>query len=621
MKWVFLVCAIVLAAASYFTWRSMPEQQSRVPVIYWVTDPNPARFEQINLFHRWLIENGHTQIVELNDVDDLLSFRQWVPPTLVDDVIITQPETAAVFAGLLPPSFRTDDAGVRRPEFEVMSSETGRAFLEANPKILDLLLSEFDTRRVKLPLTLKLPRAEMRLDTGNTELAKRIIQGVSGVGGEVWDVWTGNALRPLQEIGLCYDVTEQARALGFDYTKTYEAVGPELCVPNDDGELRQYLFPCNVATNLMIVNVDTFEKYSQEIPPERWTIDEFERRGKAFVAAANADPNQRHRVFFANDVQWPILLRSFGGALMDETLSGPALDRPEAVRALELKRKWIFDDRILPSPADIAAATTESGYGGVEAQLFGLGRYAMIQSGRWRMISFRQFNIARVRRGEKPMKLSVSEPPYDILPNTTIGARAAMVYVGAPHRDDGVLFQAFLASESYNRQIVRDADALPPVPKYTQSEEFLRPPLDVARGVYPETEWDFHERFINLGPPIGIGGEHSRFINATRAAAEESRAIDSVMSNILPPAQALADAARRMNVEIERNLRDNPSLRPLYKKLRDKQQRIDKQRAAIEAFIKQNPGRPLPDELKFDVAEIDNPVFKKVYQIKGWLRE
>lgn len=60
MKKLFLIGSLTLAAASIGTWLTEPDMRSEVPVIYWATDPNPARIEQVDKFHQWLVENGHT---------------------------------------------------------------------------------------------------------------------------------------------------------------------------------------------------------------------------------------------------------------------------------------------------------------------------------------------------------------------------------------------------------------------------------------------------------------------------------------------------------------------------------------------------------------------------------
>ncbi|HOF18603.1 MAG TPA: ABC transporter substrate-binding protein [Phycisphaerae bacterium] len=60
MKYVFVFCALALVAAGTLTKLTEPDARSPVPVVYWATDPNPARIEQIRLLHEWLVKNGYT---------------------------------------------------------------------------------------------------------------------------------------------------------------------------------------------------------------------------------------------------------------------------------------------------------------------------------------------------------------------------------------------------------------------------------------------------------------------------------------------------------------------------------------------------------------------------------
>ncbi len=64
MKYVFLALFCCLLAASFGTWLTEPDTRAKVPVLYWVTDQNPARLEQVSLFHQWL-EKNHLPKVEL----------------------------------------------------------------------------------------------------------------------------------------------------------------------------------------------------------------------------------------------------------------------------------------------------------------------------------------------------------------------------------------------------------------------------------------------------------------------------------------------------------------------------------------------------------------------------
>ena len=59
MKYIFIICGIILIAVSIAVELMNPEKVTEKPVIYWVTDSNPARIEQVSLFQKWLKKNDY----------------------------------------------------------------------------------------------------------------------------------------------------------------------------------------------------------------------------------------------------------------------------------------------------------------------------------------------------------------------------------------------------------------------------------------------------------------------------------------------------------------------------------------------------------------------------------
>jgi len=484
MKYIFLVAFILLGAVSLASHFASPEVRGTAPVLYWVTDNNPARAEQVRLFRQWLKEHHY-------------------------------------------------------------------------------------------------PDVDLRLDTSNGDLSKKIIQGVSGVGGDIMD--TGPTDMPyFVAVGIMADVTDAAKELGFDPSKTYPAIEPQIV---QDG--RQYRFPCNVFATMYWVNRATFEKYGQPIPPKRWDFDTFERLGKAFVAAANP-PGARQTVFYTSGVDKNIMLRSLGLDTFNETLTRCTLDDPRYVQVLKRIHKWTYEDHILPTSADVESFATSAGYGGVTLQLFNSGNYGMFASGRYALIQLRQFG---------KLKLAVVEPPNDGFANTITGTRAASVYAGGKHKDLAELFLAFLASKEYNEQIVADADALPPNPKYTETEEFKHP------KDYPN-EWGCHEPFAEAAKTIAIADSTSPFVLPSVVQRLTKNFYDAYMvSGRLSAKESAEQASRQINTEIERSLQEDPSLRPRYEDACTTQKNIDEYRAA---------GKKVP------LAWIKNPFYRAYYQAQGW---
>lgn len=528
MKHLFAIIAALLVAASAVLAMFAPAARNEVPVIYWVTDPNPARIEQSAGFSDWLVKHGYCRTVTLQTAAEVGRFRQ------------------------------------RRWSENLLS--TMRSANPDGPKLWDEHLKPIDIKPGSLPVTIRYPEVELRLDFGNRDNEKKVIQGVSGVGSDLFDQSSGT-LHYGQAVGICADVTERARELGFDTSTTYPAIVPDLVV---DG--RQYAYPCNVSVGLYFANKKTFARYGLDPPPARWDTETFERIGKQLVDTANK-PGERRLVFMADDVRTIDLYRSRGLSAFNETLTRCTIDDPRYIETLKLKYKWMYEDHLIPTLAERTGFDTEAGFGGPKLQLFDRGNYAMVTGGRWLLVQLRKFGA---------MELTICEYPHfpGGMPNTTFYTRCAAVYVAGKHRDKAELYLAYLASEEYNNQIVKDADALPPNPKYAESEAFRNPPD------YPN-EHGIHQPFHEAAKHIAIAVPASPFVLKSVQGRHMNEAEDAFMNDRLSAEGAARQAAERVNAEIQRTLKEQPRLREDYERRLALQAKIDQLKAA---------GKPIPME-------------------------
>jgi multiple sugar transport system substrate-binding protein len=569
MKYLFCSILAVLVVASIITYRMTPGVTGDVPMLYWVTDPNPARTLQVSTFQSWLKKNNY-------------------------------------------------------------------------------------------------PRFDLAVDTANMTADKVLIQAVSGVCADIIGHTGGDNMRLRQAVGILEDVTDWARELGFGTDKTYPAMQPELTVAG-----RQYAFPCNVYAHMLWVNEETFEKHGLPQPPKRWTFQDFEDMGRKFVAAAN-EPGQPRMYFFVDSLDITQMVRSLGLSRYNETMTRCSLDDPRMVEVLKLNYKWTYEDHIIPSRADRESFATNSGYGGATAQLFNSGNYAMYRSGRYALIQLREFSLERRKDGKGPLRLRASEPPHGGFPNTSTGTRAAAVYKGGKHKDLAKYFLAYLASEAYNMNIVRDADALPPNPAFTTIAAYRQPlpllpdlseffdyskeekaklqafsqtfyavtdtyprdqeldakrfpappkPASMTQTDYEEAlakfrarynlllenyqeEWDCHEAFAEAMHDIAIPGSSSPFVLNAVAQRLVNEAVEGYMSDKIESAEATAQLmAETVNEEIVRTLEEDPSLAKQYDRLCKTQEQIDEYRAA---------GKKIP------LTWITNPFYRTYYVAQGW---
>lgn len=574
MKYLFVTLLCVMIVATVITIIRSPDMQSDIPVLYWVTDANPARLRQIDVFHKWLIKNGHFDERTLTTMQDVEKFRNFkLMPNIKDAIVSFQPEAAKVWDGTIGES--------------------------------------------DLPMTVKIPKFELRVDSANKDISKQIVQGVSGVAGDIMDV-SDSDIPFFVNVGLLEDVTEEGIESGFDPSHTWQSIRAAMTVTDDHGNERQYAYPCNVYIAAAWVNKDVFREYGFEPPPIQWTFEEFEEYGKRFMEAANKGKSYND-IFFYSSVTLEEMLRSKGHSIFNETLTECTYDDPRSINVLKTLHRWKYKDNILPTDTDIKSFSSDTGYGGVQMQLFNSGNFAMLRLGRYGLIQFRIFNEDRARAGRGLLDLGFSESPHGGFRNAVAGARAGTVYAGGKHKDLAILFLAYLASEDYNLLIVDDADSLPPNPAYAELEEFRHP------SKYPN-EWEVHQPWADLDE-IGICRSFSPYVLYRVAMNEINSMTQHYDTGQMSVEEAVKEAARRVNAEIQRTLKERPHLRARYETALERQAKIDEM-VAVWKQIEQleSEGRQVPSELrdkaqKIPLSWIDNVFYRVYYAKKGWAQE
>jgi multiple sugar transport system substrate-binding protein len=414
---------------------------------------------------------------------------------------------------------------------------------------------------------------------------KTIVRGVSGVASDVFDCYPGQ-VRLYQSIGILNDLTEVAKKMEFEGTMTYPGIRSALYV---DG--RQYIFPRNVASNFLWVNVDAFSRIGMSVPPDIWTIDEFEKMGKEFVEKSNKK-GEHQSVFFTRDLAIGdriVMVRSKGVDFFNETLTKSNLQHLEYIENYKTIHRWIHDLQIIPTLAQSKELVTSSGnaVSNVYVHLFAKGSYGLMPGGRWGLMYFREVGLKN---------LSVSEPPHDGFRNAVFAFGGLAVYEGAKEKEAAHYFVKFMTSEDYNMGIVKNSDGLPPIPKYTRTEEFLHPPDHPS-------EWGLHGRMLRMAEEIAIVRSESPFILLKTINWLEKNAFEKFVADRATAEEALLDCSERIEKEIERNIGKSSELSLQYEKgLRD-QEEIDRLR---------REGKLVPLHL------ISNPFYRRYYVEMGW---
>lgn len=426
------------------------------------------------------------------------------------------------------------------------------------------------------------PEMEIRIDSSNRDISKKLIQGVSGVGADLIDMVRDEPWL-LQSTGMLEDLTELAAEYGFEPNETWDAKRPSIVINGT-----QYGFPRGASAQMYFVNVGLLEEHGMAPPPKTWDHATFEKMGKEFVRRANP-PGERQTIFFADIVNRQIMRRSMGLSMFNESLTRCILDDTRSVETYRLIYKWMFEDRILPSQSDLdffAGSDTVTS----RNQLFARGRYALLTNGRFALIQLRDY---------KDLRLVAREPPHNHFRNTLFGSASTAIYARSEKKELAAYLLKFFTSERYNMQIVQDADSLPPVPRYTEIEAYLRPPD------YPN-EWEIHEPFAEAARSIAVNVSVSPFILPYIVVRLSREAWQSLISGSMSPEEAAKDLTARINRQMDRNISEDPNLKKEFDRLKQQQREIERLRME---------GKPVP------LDWIENPFYKKYYLFRGWAEE
>ncbi|MEQ7007082.1 extracellular solute-binding protein [Actinopolymorpha sp. B17G11] len=136
----------------------------------------------------------------------------------------------------------------------------------------------------------------------------------------------------------------------------------------------QYGMPYDLASGGFYVNVDWFERAGVDLPTEDWTFEDLLEAAKTLKAAAK-DPEKSWAMTLPTatvPMYW--LVRSFGGDFFaDDTRS--RLTEPGTVEAFQYVHDAMWNDKVMPTPADLATADAA---GAGDLALFGSERLAII---------------------------------------------------------------------------------------------------------------------------------------------------------------------------------------------------------------------------------------------------
>ncbi len=379
---------------------------------------------------------------------------------------------------------------------------------------------------------------------------RTIVQCATGVGPDIIEIYSTQDMVAYVQAGILLDLTEYAREMGFGPESTY----PRL-VGNLMYEGRQYRYPANAASQVLIYNKRIFDEAGVPYPTDGMLWDDFIELAKPLtVESPDGRGHDRFALVMGQDYVKDLLLQ-FGASFFDETKTRCTIDSPQALAAMEFYRDLIRVHRLIPSPSAAESLSAAGGWGHGEIRWFASEKAACIWGSRWMMVIFRQYP-------ELHPHLGVVTLPR--LPGGTSasysGTRGPGINAASERIPESLEFLRYLASPEYAEVIAMSSDGLPPLAEYADEPERLLNPA------YP-TE-DFQEVFVEsmrFAEPL----ETSPFVDPVFVASRVwIDCMDTIANGIASPEEALRLAARQIDQRIERNVRERPDLRELYEAAR-----------------------------------------------------
>jgi multiple sugar transport system substrate-binding protein len=388
----------------------------------------------------------------------------------------------------------------------------------------------------------KHPNIDVYVDQASTGMmAKVLVQLAAHAGPDLIDIYTPDHLAYFAEYGALLPISEKCEAAGIDTSQFWPQCRHWM---EYKGEL--FGIPTNGGTFVLFYNRDHFDEAGLAHPDETWTWDDYmDAARKLTVRNEKTNRVERYGCYPSEPRH---LIWQAGGEMWNDEMTVCTLDSPEVKRAFDLYFDARMKHRVAPSLGDeqsFAAGGWGGGNIGSPIPLFASGKVSMLDTGRFGIVSFRQYQKDQKRAGERPLRFGIAPLPRDATRASWFLSRSTTINAETPYPDECFKFLEFLTTPEYNRLICEGGDGLPSVKALAESDMFLSDPN------YPEE--DQNQVYLD-DIPYGRVDIISPYIKP----AEYQKIWDTYTIRLREgtwgPEKAADEMARRVNEAMRRNI-------------------------------------------------------------------
>lgn len=375
------------------------------------------------------------------------------------------------------------------------------------------------------------PTLDLKLDSANNALEKTIVQSLAGVGPDVFDCGSAAQLSAYVKSGVAMDITDVLKKDGIDVaTQTFTGChGPAIL----DGHV--YGVPTNISADGIWFHKDIFREEGVPFPKGPYTWPDFLKLAEKMTKKDANGRITRYGLLF-EWYGWQNFLYAYGGRVFSPDGKTCTLDAPNAIAAIQLMGDLIWKYHVSPSPSEEAAMATNGGWGSGGITYFGSKRGAMALGGRWWLATLGSYNL----------DLGVAVTPTGNSNDTYGYGRATLVNKNAKNLKGAIEFLKYLAGPTYNGLINEQKDGVCAFEQYAK---------------FPQrSEADTWLQLAKRAVP----GQVSPYIDGNVSDKLIQIQLDLVKAGDKTADQAMHDAARDINTEIQKNIAKYPSLKAQY---------------------------------------------------------
>jgi len=423
------------------------------------------------------------------------------------------------------------------------------------------------------------PDCHVAIDPTNTGMTKIVVQCTANMGGDLIDNINEDNAQTLYNADILWDVSEQAKKMGFGLDTIPEALRACVTVTDFDAQgkpiIRQVAYPMNTYHAFIIYNKNIFDRLGIPYPPEDLTWDEYIALAKKLTSYSNPGDDVPE-IFGGIGVDFLTILWQKGGDVFNTDGTRCTLNSPEAIAAMQFYHDLIYKHRVEPTQALRSGVTCHAD--GIvnypNLTWFGSGKLAMTWGARWFLMMLRPYTEGQERLKQEWQKKNPGKPfPGGEIRYGTCqiprfkdgprfvraGGRSVGINRNSKNREAALKFLAFAAGPEYNRSIAEIADSKPPNRKYYQAELFYNPK-------YPD-EKPVHDMSLKA-VPYGRVAARSYYIEQSMVNRIIGKTLNKVSNGPdLTPEQIAAicrNAADEVDLIISRNIQRDNKLNRIY---------------------------------------------------------